>query len=313
MGAVGEIDPGVLDAHGIGERVAYLELDLDTLLDLPHGERTFRPFSLFPSSDIDLAFEVDEEVPASAVEDAIRTAGGDLLWSVRLFDVYRGRGVAEGRRSLAYALRLQAADRTLTDADVARARQQIIERVQGTLAATLRGVAIGPSCSWGAPPGRRVILGRCGRSPASSRSVCSWSVRARPTTMAAPAAATSTSEPTGSIVDPSGSEWPVYGHDDSNTRTNTGESALDAATVGELALDWRLDDLVGVTGTPTLVDGIAYFGDWIGAIRAVDVGTGEEIWSYSIGGFVVGAPAVDGDGVYASSGRRLVRPRPRHR
>ena len=62
----------------------------------PHGERTFRPFSLFPSSDIDLAFEVDEDVPASAVEDAIRAAGGDLLWSVRLFDVYRGTG--RGRR-----------------------------------------------------------------------------------------------------------------------------------------------------------------------------------------------------------------------
>ena len=138
VGAVGEIDPGVLDAHGIGERVAYLELDLDAILDLPHGGAIFRPFSLFPSSDIDLAFEVDEEVPASAVEDAIRRSGGDLLWSVRLFDVYRGGGVAEGRRSLAFALRLQAADRTLTDADVASARQQIIDQVQATLPAALR-------------------------------------------------------------------------------------------------------------------------------------------------------------------------------
>ena len=138
VGLVGEIDPGVLDVHGIGERVAYLELDLDAILDLPHGQRIFRPFSLFPSSDIDLAFEVDEGVPASAVEDAIRSAGGDLLWSVRLFDVYRGSGVSEGRRSLAFALRLQAADRTLTDADVAHARQQIVDQVQATLAATLR-------------------------------------------------------------------------------------------------------------------------------------------------------------------------------
>ena len=129
----------MLDAHGIGERVAYLEVDLDTLLDLPHGDRTFRPFSLFPSSDIDLAFEVDEDVPASAVEDAIRAAGGDLLWSVRLFDVYRGTGVADGRRSLAYTLRLQAPDRTLTDADVAAVRQQIIDAVQSQLPATLRG------------------------------------------------------------------------------------------------------------------------------------------------------------------------------
>jgi phenylalanyl-tRNA synthetase beta chain len=139
LGALGEIDPGVLDAHGIGERVAYLEVDLDTLLDLPHGDRTFRAFSLFPSSDIDLAFEVDDDVPASAVEEAIRAAGGELVWSVRLFDVYRGPGVADGKRSLAYALRLQAADRTLTDADVAVTRQQIIDAVQSQLPATLRG------------------------------------------------------------------------------------------------------------------------------------------------------------------------------
>ncbi|MFL6205497.1 MAG: phenylalanine--tRNA ligase subunit beta [Acidimicrobiales bacterium] len=139
VGVVGEIDPGVLDAHGIGERVAYLEVDLDTVLALPHGHRLFRRFSLFPSSDIDLAFEVDEHVPASAVEDTIRGAGGELLWSVRLFDVYRGPGVAEGRRSLAYSLRLQAADRTLTDADVAAVRQQIIDAVQSQLPATLRG------------------------------------------------------------------------------------------------------------------------------------------------------------------------------
>jgi phenylalanyl-tRNA synthetase beta chain len=139
VGAVGEIDPVVLDAHGIGERVGYLEVDLDTLLGLPHGEHLYRAFSLFPSSDIDLAFEVDDDVPASAVEDTIRKAGGDLLWSVRLFDVYRGQGVADGRRSLAYTLRLQAADRTLTDAEVADVRQQIIDAVQSQLPATLRG------------------------------------------------------------------------------------------------------------------------------------------------------------------------------
>jgi phenylalanyl-tRNA synthetase beta chain len=139
IGAVGEIDPGVLDAHGIGERVGYLEVNLEALLALPGRDRTFRPFSVFPTSDIDLAFEVDEGVPASAVEDAIRSAGGELLWSVRLFDVYRGAGVSDGRRSLAFTLRLQAPDRTLTDEDVAAARQQIIDAVQTQLPATLRG------------------------------------------------------------------------------------------------------------------------------------------------------------------------------
>jgi phenylalanyl-tRNA synthetase beta chain len=139
IGRVGEIDPAVLDEHDIGERVAYLEVDLTTLLDQPRGERSYRPFSLYPSSDIDLAFEVAEDVPAAVVEDAIRGAGGHLLWSVRLFDVFRGGSLAEGRRSLAYTLRLQAPDRTLTEADVAQVRTAIIDAVQGALPATLRG------------------------------------------------------------------------------------------------------------------------------------------------------------------------------
>jgi phenylalanyl-tRNA synthetase beta chain len=139
VGRLGEIDPAVLEAHSIGERVAYLEVDLDTLLDQPHGEHIYRPFSLYPSSDIDLAFEVDEHVPASAVEDAIRAVGGELLWSVRLFDVFRGGSVAEDRRSLAYTLRLQAQDRTLTEADVAAVRTTIIDAVESSLPATLRG------------------------------------------------------------------------------------------------------------------------------------------------------------------------------
>ncbi len=139
IGRIGEVDPEVLDAHGIGERVAYVEVDLTTLAGQPRGTRAFRPFSTYPSSDIDLAFEVDEAVPASAVQDVIRAAGGDLLWSVRLFDAYRGSSVEAGHRSLAFALRFQAPDRTLTEADVARSRTAIIEAVEAGLGATLRG------------------------------------------------------------------------------------------------------------------------------------------------------------------------------
>src|SRR3546814_17540913 len=71
--------------------------------------------------------------------DAIRSSAGELLWTVRLFDVFRGASTPDGHRSLAYALRLQAPDRTLTDADVAAVRQQVIDHVQSTLPATPRG------------------------------------------------------------------------------------------------------------------------------------------------------------------------------
>ena len=139
VGHVGEVDPGVLEAFEVGERVGWLELDLETLLGLPHGGRPYRPVSRYPSSDIDLAFEVDETTAAADVGSCLRTAAGDLLVDLALFDVFRGAPVSDGRRSLAFTLRFQAADRTLTDAEVAEARQRCIDAVQGSLPATLRG------------------------------------------------------------------------------------------------------------------------------------------------------------------------------
>jgi phenylalanyl-tRNA synthetase beta chain len=139
VGAVGEIDPLVLDAHGVGERVGWLEVDLDALAEVPRDPHVYRPVSIYPSSDVDLAFEVDDAVPASAVEAAIDRAAGERLAALRLFDVYRGPGITPGRRSLAYALRLDAPDHTLTDEEVAELRQRCIETVESTLSATLRG------------------------------------------------------------------------------------------------------------------------------------------------------------------------------
>jgi phenylalanyl-tRNA synthetase beta chain len=138
LGAVGEIDPGVLAAFGIEARVAWFEVDLGVILRTA-SHRPFVPFSRMPSSDVDLAFEVDDEVPAAAVLDAIRQAGDDLLVSVEPFDVYRGPGVAAGSRSLAFRLRFQAPDRTLTDAEVGASRARIIEAVQSRVPARLRG------------------------------------------------------------------------------------------------------------------------------------------------------------------------------
>jgi phenylalanyl-tRNA synthetase beta chain len=119
--------------------VAWLEVDLDAVLASPRGGSAYRPVSRYPSSDIDLAFEVDEGVPAADVERALAGAAADLVASVRLFDVYRGEQVGEGRRSLAFAVRLQASDRTLTDEDVAEARRRLIDAVEGALPASLRG------------------------------------------------------------------------------------------------------------------------------------------------------------------------------
>jgi phenylalanyl-tRNA synthetase beta chain len=138
IGLVGEIDPDVAADHGIAERVAWLEVDLVDLLALPHGERRYRRVSRYPSSDVDLAFAVPDRVSAAAVTGAVRAAAGDLLADLALFDVYRGPGVADGTRSLAYRLRLQAADRTLSDTDVAGVRRACIDAAAAA-GAVLRG------------------------------------------------------------------------------------------------------------------------------------------------------------------------------
>jgi phenylalanyl-tRNA synthetase beta chain len=138
LGEVGEVDPGVLAAVGVRERVAWLQLDLGAALALPHGEHAYRPISRYPSSDLDLAFEVDEGVPAARVATAVRGAAGELLVDLALFDVFRGAPVPEGRRSLAYRLRLQAADHTLTDDEITSVRDAVVGAVEGTLGATLR-------------------------------------------------------------------------------------------------------------------------------------------------------------------------------
>lgn len=139
VGVVGEIDPGVLDRHGIDERVAYLEVELGAVLAACDDARPYRPVSRFPSSDIDLAFVVDDIVPATAVEATIDGAAGELLVRLRLFDVFRRDHLGGGRRSLAYALRLQAQDRTLTDADVTDVRERVIAAVREAHGAELRG------------------------------------------------------------------------------------------------------------------------------------------------------------------------------
>ena len=118
--------------------MAILELNLSVLLATEPKVAQWKPTSRFPSSDLDLAFVVPAAVTAEKVDKAIRQAAGALLVNLSLFDVYRGQGMVGGARSLAYRLRLQAADRTLTDDDVASVRSKI-EAATAKMGATLRG------------------------------------------------------------------------------------------------------------------------------------------------------------------------------
>jgi phenylalanyl-tRNA synthetase beta chain len=138
-GVVGEVAPTVVGALGLSGPVVATELQLDALFDAPRRDRTFRVPSRFPASSIDLAFVVGDDVPAGAVVATLRDALGDALEDVRPFDVFRSDAVGEGRHSIAIALRLRPADRTLTDADVGELRRRAIDAVTAAHGAELRG------------------------------------------------------------------------------------------------------------------------------------------------------------------------------
>ena len=137
-GYIGEVDPRVLTSYGIDGRVAWLELNLGKVLSGPLGKKSYRNVSKYPSSDVDLAFDVPESVSSATILGYIRKAGGNLLQQVKLFDTYSGDSMEDGHRSLAYRLRFQAPDRTLTDDEVSALRAQCIQMVEKKTAARLR-------------------------------------------------------------------------------------------------------------------------------------------------------------------------------
>ncbi len=139
LGALGEVDPSAVAAYGLTGRIGVVAVELEPVVAAPRRDSQARPISRFPSSDFDLAFAVDEGVPAADVAGTLRAAGGELAESVALFDVYRGPAIADGRRSLAYRVRLRALDHTLTDAEVVAVREPMIDAVVRGHSAELRG------------------------------------------------------------------------------------------------------------------------------------------------------------------------------
>ena len=137
LGAVGEIDPTVLANYGVFGRVACVEINLSIVLGETPKVALAQVVSKYPSSDFDLAFTVPQTVAAGVLLKSLRQAAGNLLAELALFDIYRGKGVAEGSRSLAYRFRFQAPDRTLGDTEIADARARCIAAAQ-KLGAELR-------------------------------------------------------------------------------------------------------------------------------------------------------------------------------
>ncbi len=137
VGHAGELHPAVAAEHGLPGRVGIGEIDLDRMLAAAPAIGPKPSFSAFPVAKEDLAFLVAQDVPAESLRTVLASAS-ELIESVRLFDVYTGDQVPEGQRSLAFSLRLRAADRTLTDADIKAARDAAVRAAETQHAATLR-------------------------------------------------------------------------------------------------------------------------------------------------------------------------------
>ncbi len=139
VGHAGELHPRVCRDFGVPERTGYAEVDLDAMIAQAPDVVLAPDISTMPVAKADLALIVDEDVPAASVEAAVVEGAGALLESIRLFDVYRGDPVPPGRKSLAFALRFRAADRTLTDDEVAKARDGAVAAAVAATGAEQRG------------------------------------------------------------------------------------------------------------------------------------------------------------------------------
>ena len=138
VGLVGELHPRAAASLDIEGRVAVAELELEPLRAA--ASRAFRLVEVprFPPVRRDLAFVVDDDVPAGIVQAALEAAAGELLDRSVLFDVFRGGTIREGRKSLAFALQFRAPDRTLTDEEVEPVIATIVDRLRDELGAELR-------------------------------------------------------------------------------------------------------------------------------------------------------------------------------
>ncbi|MFD7089421.1 phenylalanine--tRNA ligase subunit beta [Streptomyces sp. NPDC059896] len=139
LGHAGELHPRVVKALGLPERSCAMEIDLDLLERAGTGVIKAPRISTYPVATQDVALVVPGEVPAAEVERALREGAGELLESLRLFDVFAGEQIGEGRKSLAYALRFRAADRTLTVDEATAARDAAVALAAERTGAVLRG------------------------------------------------------------------------------------------------------------------------------------------------------------------------------
>ena len=138
IGYMGQVHPLVCQNYGIDAEVYCAELNFSRLFDLRLPEPTYTPLPKYPAVTRDLALVCDESQTVAQLEQCISAAGGKLLRKISLFDIYRGKGVPEGKKSMAFSLELRADDRTLTDEDSVGVVSKILDKLEHDLGVQIR-------------------------------------------------------------------------------------------------------------------------------------------------------------------------------
>ena len=129
IGIIGELHPKVMENYGIEARTYIGKINIPELMELSCDTKTYKPLPKFPASTRDLSVVCDEEVPAAALEKAIKKAVGGILESVTLFDVYRGEQIEAGKKSVSYSISMRSLEGTLTDDQADKAMEKAIKEL----------------------------------------------------------------------------------------------------------------------------------------------------------------------------------------
>ena len=138
IGTFGELHPDVIENYNLGQRVYVCEMNVESVFENTSTEKTYTPLPKYPSTSRDIALLVKDEVYVKEIEDIIKANAGGLVESYKLFDVYKGAQIEEGYKSIAYSITYRSIEKTLTDEDVAKVHDKILNELSEKLGATLR-------------------------------------------------------------------------------------------------------------------------------------------------------------------------------
>jgi phenylalanyl-tRNA synthetase beta chain len=138
VGTLGEVHLAVCDNYGLDVPCFVAELNLDFLYESSNMDKKYKPLPKFPAVTRDIALLVDDAVLVQEIDETIRKAGGNLVEKVELFDIYKGKQIPEGKKSIAYAIAYRDENKTLKDEDVNKVHEKILRSLEYKLGATLR-------------------------------------------------------------------------------------------------------------------------------------------------------------------------------